>query len=211
MLWVLCRPYGTSFEGAVLVAQAEKNGKIGRNLPSRRPRHQRTNTAPRHALTMFARALLRRSGRQLRQLHTMPEHPHKGTVAALLHQRPFQRVELPSMVSSITMMPSKWQATLRGCDHALYSAEGNPTPLHIRASAPEQYEADYSHLCKLCAFFHVQGPPHGATFFTTDLGGACKLRWERHTEAQTYTFTRPAVAGEQADPFAESNVALSVI
>ena len=160
---------------------------------------------------MFARALLRRSGRQLRQLHTMPEHPHKGTVAALLHQRPFQRVELPSMVSSITMMPSKWQATLRGCDHALYSAEGNPTPLHIRASAPEQYEADYSHLCKLCAFFHVQGPPHGATFFTTDLGGACKLRWERHTEAQTYTFTRPAVAGEQADPFAESNVALSVI
>ena len=42
---------------------------------------------------MFARALLRRSGRQLRQLHSMPEHPHKGTVAALLHQRPFQRVE----------------------------------------------------------------------------------------------------------------------
>lgn len=160
---------------------------------------------------MFARALLRRSGRQLRQLHTMPEHPHKGTVAALLHQRPFQRVELPSMVSSITMMPSKWQATLRGCDHALHSAEGKPTPDHIRASAPEQYDADYKHLCKLCDFFHVPGPPHGATFFTTDLGGACKLRWERHTEAQTYTFTRPAVKGEQADPFAESNVALSVI
>ena len=160
---------------------------------------------------MFCTSLLRRSGRQLRQLHTMPEHPHKGTVAALLHQRPFQRVELPSMVSSITMMPSKWQATLRGCDHALYSAEGNPTPLHIRASAPEQYDADYNHLCTLCDFFHVQGPPHGATFFTTDLGGACKLRWERHTEAQTYTFTRPAVAGEKADPFAEGNVALSVI
>ena len=160
---------------------------------------------------MFCTSLLRRSGRQLRQLHTMPEHPHKVTVAALLHQRPFQRVEIPSMVSSITMMPSKWQATLRGCDHALYSAEGNPTPLHIRASAPEQYDADYKHLCTLCDFFHVQGPPHGATFFTTDLGGACKLRWERHTEAQTYTFTRPAVAGEKADPFAESNVALSVI
>jgi hypothetical protein len=160
---------------------------------------------------MFARALLRRSGRQLRQLHTMPEHPHKGTVAALLHQRPFQRVELPSMVSSITMMPSKWQATLRGCDHALHSAEGKPTPDHIRASAPEQYDADYKHLCKLCDFFHVPGPPHGATFFTTDLGGACKLRWERHTEAQTYTFTRPAVKGEQADPFAESNVAPSVL
>ena len=155
---------------------------------------------------MFARALLRRSGRQLRQLHSMPEHPHKGTVAALLHQRPFQRVELPSMVSSITMMPSRWQATLRGCDHALYSAEGKPTPDHIRTSAPEQYDSDYNHLCKLCDFFHVPGPPHGATFFTTDLGGACRLRWERHTEAQTYTFTRPAVKGEQADPFAESNV-----
>ena len=191
---------------------AVRRGEPAGNLLVGNTAPHHTNTALRHQFSqMFARALLRRSGRQLRQLHTMPEHPHKGTVAALLHQRPFQRVELPSMVSSITMMPSKWQATLRGCDHALYSAEGNPTPLHIRASAPEQYEADYSHLCKLCAFFHVQGPPHGATFFTTDLGGACKLRWERHTEAQTYTFTRPAVAGEQADPFAESNVALSVI
>ena len=85
------------------------------------------------------------------------------------------------------------------------------TPLHIRASAPEQYEADYKHLCRLCDFFHTQRPPHGATFFTTDLGGACKLRWERHTEAQTYTFTRPAVFAEKADPFAETNVALSVI
>ena len=113
---------------------------------------------------MLARTLNRPPGRRLRQLlHTMPEHPHKGTVAALLHQRPFQRVELPSMVSSITMMPSKWQATLRGCDHALYSAEGNPTPLHIRASAPEQYDADYHHLLRLCDFFHVPGPPHGAT------------------------------------------------
>ena len=98
---------------------------------------------PNTARSSSVRQMLCRAGRQLRQLrqlHTLPEHPHKGTVAALLHQRPFQRVELPSMVSSITLMPSRWQATLRGCDHALYSAEGNPTPLHIRASAPEQYE-----------------------------------------------------------------------
>ena len=40
----------------------------------------------------------------VRRRYSFPEHPHKGTVTTLLHQRPFQRVELPSLVSSFTIM-----------------------------------------------------------------------------------------------------------
>ena len=50
-----------------------------------------------------------------------------------------------------------------------------------------------------------------SAFFSTDLGGACKLRWERHTEAQTYTFIRTATEDDCMHPFAESSVAVSVI
>ena len=59
--------------------------------------------------------------------------------------------------------------------------------------------------------FHTPPPPHGSTFFTTDLGGTCKMRWERHTEVQTYTFVRSATDDEIAKPFADSSVALGVI
>ena len=35
---------------------------------------------------------------------------------------------------------------------------------------------DYAHLKALCDDFHVAAPPHGATFFTTDLNPKLKLR-----------------------------------
>jgi len=140
----------------------------------------------------------------LRGYHAFPEHPLKSTVTGLLHQRPFQRADLPSLVSSLTLMPSRWQATLRGCE------QHEPVGSALYASAPEQYDADYRQLTQLCEFFNVPAPPHGETFFVTNLG-ACKLRWERHTEAQTYTFSRLATEEETQQPFAESSVALSVI
>ena len=147
---------------------------------------------------MLRRTVLRRG------YHAFPEHPLKSTVTGLLHHRPFQRADLPSLVSSLTLMPSRWQATLRGCE------QHEPVGSALYASAPEQYDADYQQLSQLCEFFNVPAPPHGETFFVTNLG-ACKLRWERHTEAQTYTFSRLATEEEAQQPFAESSVALSVI
>lgn len=155
-------------------------------------------------------ALLRASAIALgrRSVHTnLPEHPLKGQVNAFLHQRPFQRVDLPALVSSLTLMPQRWQATHRICD----PDSGHASAASVLYSSEGQYEADYAHLCQLCDFFHVPPPPRGSTFFTTDLGGACKLRWERHTEAQTYTFTRSPTAEESAQPFSASSVAVSVI
>jgi hypothetical protein len=150
-------------------------------------------------------SMLRRAPTSLRASSTFQEHPLKGTVTTLLHQRPFQRVELPSLVSSLTLMPSRWQASLRGCEN--HAPVGNA----LYASAPDQYEADYRHLCELCTFFHVTPPAHGSTFFSTDLGGACRLRWERHTEAQTYTFTKAANEADRERPFGEASVAISLI
>ena len=89
-------------------------------------------------------------------MHTFPEHPLKGAVTSLLHQRPFQRVEIPSLVTSITLMPQRWQATQREIEGQHELPMG--TALY---SAPEQYDADYKHLCELCHFFHVTPPPHG--------------------------------------------------
>lgn len=138
-----------------------------------------------------------------RCVHSFPEHPHKTTVVSLLHQRPFQRVELPSLISSMTLMQPQIHKSSTSNDCTYGSA--------VYASTPEQYNADYNHLSQLCKFFHTPPPPHGSTFFTTDLGGACKMRWERHTEVQTYTFVRSATDDEIAKPFADSSVALGVI
>ena len=144
--------------------------------------------------------------RNVRSVHSFPQHPHKSTVTSLLHQRPFQRVELPSLVSSFTLVQPQIH-NVPGESKSQDCTYGSA----VYASAPEQYDADYTHLLELCKFFHTTPPPHGSTFFATDLGGACKMRWERHTEAQTYTFIRTATDDECTHPFADSSVALSVI
>jgi len=148
-----------------------------------------------------------------RRVHTLPEHPLRQTVTALLHQRPFQRVFLPSLVSSLTLLPKRGTYSCDGLDdeYRRPDDEGQSLESALYPSALNQYEADYRHLRELCEFFHTPPPPHGCTFFTADLGGACKLRWERHTEAQTYTFTRLATDEECTTPFGESSVAISVI
>lgn len=79
------------------------------------------------------------------------------------------------------------------------------------ADAPDQKESDYRHLKALCDHFHVPGPHVGDSFFSTSLAGTCKLRWERHTEAQTYTFSREATEEELAAPLESGATALSDI
>ena len=177
------------------------NGQRPRPIPDRQM--LRISSATRNGVFAQCRGV---AACTVRRMHAFPEHPHKGTVTSLLHSRPFQRVELPSLVSSLTLMqpPKK---TLQGMSSSNDCAYGSA----VYASAPEQYEADYKQLCDLCDFYSTTPPPHGSTFFSTDLGGACKLRWERHTEAQTYTFIRTATEDDCMHPFAESSVAVSVI
>ena len=87
-----------------------------------------------------------------RCLHSFPQHPHKSTVTSLLHQRPFERVELPSLVSSLTLMQPQIRSVPGESvtDDCTYGSA-------VYASAPKQYDADYKHLSELCQFFHT--PP----------------------------------------------------
>jgi uncharacterized membrane-anchored protein len=131
-------------------------------------------------------------------------------VASVLHQRPWKRIPVPSLISSVT--------TTHLAPHVV---DGVECPLDDRSRGDAvAYEAEYAHLRRLCEHFIVSPPPHGATFFTTVLG-PLKLRWERHTEVTTYTFTRcletdhetGAVIDRDAvrDPFNPSNVAVALV
>lgn len=137
-------------------------------------------------------------------------HPWRLDVQAVLHQRPWKRVPVPSLISSVT--------TTHLAPHVV---DGVECPLDNRSRGDAvAYEAEYAHLRRLCEHFIVSPPPHGATFFTTVLGPV-ELRWERHTEVTTYTFTRcletdletGAVIDRDAvrDPFNPSNVAVAFV
>jgi uncharacterized membrane-anchored protein len=83
--------------------------------------------------------------------------------------------------------------------------DGVRCPLHNSADDTSVHmAATHEHLSQLCRHFHVAPPHADATFFTADLAGTCTLRWERHTEVQTYTFTRPATEEDLPKPFESS-------
>lgn len=135
-----------------------------------------------------------------RSFASIVNHDLRSDVSGLLHQRPLQKVSLPSICSSIT---STWkQATM---------IDGIMTPMAASRCYRKDYETDFAHLRQLCDHFHVSAPPPGATFFMADLGGVCSLRWERHTEVQTYTFTRSATAAEMQRPFDPAVVPVSLL
>lgn len=129
------------------------------------------------------------------------EHELRAEINAFTHQRPFEKMSLPAVVSSISLSP-KDVVNLDGVRCPLRSTE--PGGQH-------DYERDYAHLERLCNFFIVNPPPYGAAFFSANLGGACHLRWERHSEMQTYTFYRRASPEDVERPFDEERVALSAL
>jgi hypothetical protein len=124
----------------------------------------------------------------------------RAEVASLVHQRPFEKMTIPSLVSSIS-------TTQKSVQHfnGIRMPLSSPT-----AGSGECYDREYEHLVELCKFYLINPPPHGATFFSHALGGgAVNVRWERHSEFATYTFHRPASTEDLARPFAEDVVAIA--
>ena len=137
--------------------------------------------------------------RRCRMMHSLVDHPMRQQVAGLAHQRPFDRTQIPSIVSSITTTHKEPEMV-----------DGVQCPL-TTSNPGAADDAGYAHLKKLCEHFLVSPPPPTSSFFSADLAGTCQVRWERHTEVQTYTFIRAATAEDMASPFEPGSVPLNVI
>ncbi|MGD8956835.1 MAG: DUF3422 domain-containing protein [Chromatiaceae bacterium] len=98
------------------------------------------------------------------------EHPLRRTVAAELHARIYEPLRAPERVSHIAVMCSESDRR-RNVDHL------KRLLAHYALAVPETFDQHYA----------------------ADLG-SLRLRWERHTEFVTYTFSEQ---GAFTDPFAE--------
>ncbi|EOD25632.1 hypothetical protein EMIHUDRAFT_457490 [Emiliania huxleyi CCMP1516] len=154
--------------------------------------------------------------------HPISQHPLRKDVAGVLHGRPFPRLDaLPCAVTAITTT-HKEPFELEGVvfpmfsqRHLLDSATRSEPPSSIEAACVvgrtrEEAREEHSHLSLLCEHFLVPPPEASATFFTADLGGAGRLRWEQNTEVSTYTFLRPLP--EEGSPLFEApSLSLSAV
>ena len=134
----------------------------------------------------------------------LTNHPRRREVASVLHARPWQRIACPSLISSITTT-QKFPVVV----------DGVSCPMAVVVDSKASYDNDYTHLVSLCEHFLVTPPPHGVAFWTQAMSGI-SLRWERHTEVCTYTFSRELTAQEESapelfDPFSEKNVVSSLL
>ena len=89
-----------------------------------------------------------------------PEHPLRRAITAELHARTFEPVRAPAQVA-----------------HLAYLSGQRGSGLNER------------HLLRLLEHFGVSTPPELGEQFFVDVGGL-RLRWERHTEFVTYSFSR---------------------
>lgn len=72
-----------------------------------------------------------------------------------------------------------------------YERLGTPLVLsHLALLTPDGPAASREHLVQLLRARHLPLPAADASHLSTDLGGGLRLRWEQHTEFQTYTFWR---------------------
>jgi uncharacterized membrane-anchored protein len=105
-------------------------------------------------------------------------HAQRDQLIAEAHARPFAPLAAPALVTRI--------AALSGESGA---------------------ETDRAHMVALARRLAVPEPAPGARWATLD-AGAWRLRWERHTEFSTWTFSRPAARGQ---PFAETALDLAPV
>jgi uncharacterized membrane-anchored protein len=75
-----------------------------------------------------------------------------------------------------------------------YEQLGAPLTLSHLALLTPDAAASRAHLQRLLEARHLPLPAPNASHLSVDLGGV-RLRWEQHTEFQTYTFWRAAVPG----------------
>ena len=169
----------------------------GADASSASSRHPRQLTSP------TTRSL---STTPTRSRSIIVNHPTRFEAASILHARPWNRLEVPSLISAIT------------CTHKTVElVDGVECPLaHPRGATRNPavaYDADYDHLASLCEHFGATQPTRGTSFHSCHLTPSLALRWERHAEAQTYQFTRCGDLDEAAldAPFDAANVAVAAV
>lgn len=104
------------------------------------------------------------------QVMRPPDHPLRERIAAEVHARPFESVSAPLRVS------------------------------HLAVKSGQKRAGDvWRHLAGLCRDHGIGPPEADADFFRAELDGY-RLRWERHTEFCTYTFSCDG-SGDPSRPF----------
>ena len=101
------------------------------------------------------------------------DHPQRLMLANELHARPFPEVMAPHRAVHLALMP---EGGLRARDR----------------------EAERAHLNQLLERHGATPPPEGATHYFGQIGRA-RLKWESHTEFQTFTALLPG-PGERRSP-----------
>jgi uncharacterized membrane-anchored protein len=101
---------------------------------------------------------------------TTVNHPQRFALNYELHARPPDVIEIPERASYLALVTD---STTR--------------------------QAEYEHIVELCTRYGKASPAPDLNHFQIDLG-VFRLKWERHTECNSYTFFRQ---GEFDDPFAE--------
>jgi len=107
-------------------------------------------------------------------------HGQRDELFNELHTRPFPLVDTPSRISQLAV---------------LHLGEGQ--------GRQRDREAEFQHLCLLCARYSVNPPTQEATCYYQDFGGF-EFRWERHTEFSTYTFVHRLAS----EPFQKTALSL---
>jgi uncharacterized membrane-anchored protein len=108
----------------------------------------------------------------------LPPHPQRDLLTGELHARPPLPLATPVAISRLALVGES------GGDRG----------------------AAIAHLALLCRRYGVTPPAPGADFVLADFG-AFRLRYERHTEFDGWTFLRPIFEGEAEDPFATTAIA----
>ncbi len=96
----------------------------------------------------------------------MPEHALRRQLHNEIHARPYERLTTPQLIS-----------------HMAFVAD------------PAQQAAAHAHLCTLLADHHLPLPAEGGSYYAADVGRV-RLRWERHGEFISYTFSRAGLGSE---------------
>ncbi|NKC32637.1 DUF3422 family protein [Falsiroseomonas selenitidurans] len=108
----------------------------------------------------------------------LPPHPQRDRLTGELHARPPLPLAAPVAISRLALVGEP------GSDRG----------------------AAVAHLALLCQRYGVTPPAAGADFVLADFGGF-RLRYERHTEFDGWTFLRPIFEPEADDPFATTAIA----
>jgi uncharacterized membrane-anchored protein len=101
---------------------------------------------------------------------TTINHPQRFALNYELHARPPDVVDIPERASYLAL-----------------------------AIDPTAKQAEYEHIAELCTRYGKPPPAPELNHFQVDLG-VFRLKWERHTECNTYTFFQQ---GEFDDPFSD--------